>query len=105
MPLIPLTGPVSEDPLDYLIVSPDVRQYQKGEVIYSYQDACTTIHVVMDGMVKISHMSDTGMNVVSNIYGQDELFGESAFLGQLQRGEQAVAIKETEVMVWTAGEK
>jgi len=92
-----------EDPLAHLPCS-TILEYKKGQVIYNHDQPSTSIHLVIDGKVKVCRLADDGRQVVVDIYQPDEFFGESAFLGLAQRTEIAVALENTKVMTWTTNE-
>jgi CRP/FNR family transcriptional regulator len=89
-----------EDPLAHLPCS-TILEYKKGQIIYNQDQPSTSIHLVIDGKVKVCRLADDGRQVVVDIYQPDEFFGESAFLGLAQRTEIAVALENTKVMTWT----
>ena len=92
-----------EDPLAHLPCS-TILEYKKGQIIYNQDQPSTSIHLVIDGKVKVCRLADDGRQVVVDIYQPDEFFGESAFLGLAQRTESAVALENTKVMTWTTHE-
>jgi CRP-like cAMP-binding protein len=92
-----------EDPLAYLPCS-TIVDYRRGQVIYNHDQPSINLYLVMDGMVKISRITDDGRQVMINIYQEDEFFGESALLNRSHPAEQATALETTKVMSWTASE-
>jgi CRP/FNR family transcriptional regulator len=92
-----------EDPLAHLPCS-TILEYKKGQIIYNQDQPSSSIHLVIDGKVKVCRLADDGRQVVVDIYQPDEFFGESAFLGLAQRTEIAVALENTKVMTWTTNE-
>jgi len=92
-----------EDTLAHLPCS-TILEYKKGQIIYNQDQPSTSIHLVIDGKVKVCRLADDGRQVVVDIYQPDEFFGESAFLGLAQRTEIAVALENTKVMTWTTHE-
>jgi CRP/FNR family cyclic AMP-dependent transcriptional regulator len=92
----------SEDPLASLPVS-RILEYPKGQVIYNQDQPPTGVYVIIDGKVKVCRETN-GRTVVVDIYQTDEFFGESAFLSCPRRDEQAVALENTKVMMWTTEE-
>src|SRR5579864_4035670 len=92
-----------EDPLAHLPCS-SIVEYRRGQSIYNQDQPTSSIHLVIDGKVKVCRLADDGRQVVVDIYQPDEFFGESAFLGLAQRTEIAVALENTKVMTWTTNE-
>jgi len=92
-----------EDPLAHLPCS-TIVEYRKGQTIYGQDQPSSSLYLVIDGKVKICRMADDGRQVVVDIYQPDEFFGESAFVGESQRTEVAVALESTKLMIWTINE-
>ena len=92
-----------EDPLAHLPCS-SIVEYKKGQIIYNQDQPSTSIYLVIDGKVKVCRLADDGHQVVVDIYQPDEFFGESAFLNLPQRAEQATALENTRLMIWTTVE-
>src|SRR5580658_2710527 len=92
-----------EDPLAHLPCS-TILEYRKGQTIYSHDQPSISIYLVIDGKVKVCRLADDGRQVVVDLYQPDEFFGESAFVGQSQGAEVAVALENTKLMTWTTSE-
>ncbi len=92
-----------EDPLAYLPCS-TIVEYSRGQLIYGRQQLSNSIYLVIDGKVKVSRTADDGRQVVVDIYQPDEFFGESSFVGERYRVEEATALDSTKVMTWTTAE-
>jgi len=90
-----------EDPLAYLPCS-NVLEYGKGEVIYSHDQPHSDLYLVLSGMVKVTRVSNQGNQLLVDLYGTDEFFGEAAFVDPLQAFERASAHHHTTVMAWKA---
>ncbi|HLK47044.1 MAG TPA: Crp/Fnr family transcriptional regulator [Bryobacteraceae bacterium] len=92
-----------EDPLAYLPCS-NVLEYRKGQVIYNQTQPSSSLYLVIDGKVRVSHCSNDGKQIVVDIYQPDEFFGESVFLRLPCRAEEARALENTKLMAWTGPE-
>ena len=92
-----------EDPLAYLPCS-TIVEYGKGQLIYGRSQISNSIYLVIDGKVKVCRTAHDGRQVVVDIYQPDEFFGESGFLGEKQKVEEAVALESTKVMTWSTAE-
>ena len=90
-----------EDPLAYLPCS-NVLEYGKGEVIYSHDQPHSDLYLVLSGMVKVTRVSNQGSQLLVDLYGTDEFFGEAAFVDSLQAFERATAHQHTTLMAWKA---
>ena len=59
---------------------------------------------MIDGKVEVCRIADDGRAVVVDIYQTDEFFGEFALLNSPKRGEQALGLENTKLMMWTTSE-
>jgi CRP/FNR family transcriptional regulator, cyclic AMP receptor protein len=98
-----VTREALEDPLAYLPCS-TIVEYARGQVIYGRSQLSNSIYLVIDGKVKVCRTADDGRQVVVDIYQPDEFFGESGFLCEQHRVEEAVALEPTKVMTWSTME-
>jgi CRP/FNR family cyclic AMP-dependent transcriptional regulator len=92
-----------EDPLAHLPCS-TIQEYKKGQAIYDQDQPSSSIYLVIGGKVKVCRIAEDGRQVVVDIYQADEFFGESAFLGSMNRAELAVALEGTKVMTWSTAD-
>jgi len=76
-----------------------MKDYRKGQVIFSPVDPSQGIYLVVNGRVEISQIGK-GKEILVEIIRNEELFGESAFLDVPCRTEQATALEMTHVMTW-----
>jgi CRP-like cAMP-binding protein len=87
--------------LDYLPYC-DIMSYKKGQIIYQQEEASTDLYLIVEGKVKVSFIAENGDQRILDIYKQYEIFGESALLNLLRRGDQATAMESTKLMTWTS---
>jgi CRP/FNR family transcriptional regulator, cyclic AMP receptor protein len=92
-----------EDPRAYLPRS-QILEYATGQLIYSLDQPATGLYLVIDGKVTVCRSADNGRPVVVDIYQADEFFGESALLRFSHTQEQAVALENTKVMMWSTAQ-
>lgn len=92
-----------EDPLEHLPRS-EVLGIRKGQLIYGPEQPSNRLYLVIEGKVKVSRRAEFGREVVVDIYGRDEFFGESAFIGQPQWSEEARAFENCRLMAWSVAE-
>lgn len=92
-----------EDPLALLPRTP-VREYKKNEVIYNPQDRNETLYLVVEGLVMVSRLAESGKEVVLELCPKNDFFGESGFLSRDGLEEQATALDKTSLMLWTIAE-
>src|SRR5437868_339732 len=77
-----------------------IYEYRRGEIIHGAAQPSTKIYLIIDGAVKVSRVSETGGQVLMDIYLPDEYFGELAFVEGLRQPEISVALENTKVMAW-----
>ncbi|MGA1994868.1 MAG: Crp/Fnr family transcriptional regulator [Bryobacteraceae bacterium] len=92
-----------EDPLAHLPCSTQL-EFRKGQTIYNHDQPSHNLYLVMEGSVKVSRVADDGHQVVVDIYQPNEFFGESALLSLPRRAEQASAMADAKLMLWTTAE-
>jgi len=92
-----------EDVLAHLPVS-SLVDYRKGQIIYSPKQPSKSFYLVVAGKVEISQTTRDGSEVLVDIVGPEELFGESAFHHVLRDSEQAKAHENSRVMTWATSE-
>lgn len=67
------------------------QSFSKEDVIYSEDQSDKNIYMVSKGKVKIVNYNSEGKEVVKQILGKGELFGEKLILGETKRNEFAIA--------------
>ena len=75
------------------------RRYQRGEVIFHEDDPSDRMHIIADGLVKISIASEDGRERDIALFQSGDCFGEMALLDGSNRSETATAVDATETMV------
>jgi CRP-like cAMP-binding protein len=76
-----------------------VRQFRKGQVIFSQGDSAPDVRYLQKGTVKISVLSKTGKEAVVALLSQGDFFGEGIMAGQTVRMATATAAVACSVMV------
>src|SRR5260221_5428000 len=97
---VPSVDSFLEDPRAYLPRSP-VLEFQTGQLIYGLAQPAPGLYLVIDGRITVCHSEDNGRPVVVDIYQEGEFFGESALLRIPHTQEQAVALGNSKVMMWS----
>lgn len=69
-----------------------VREYRRGESIFTQGDACGGVFYIQSGGVRLSVRSKTGREAVVGILGPGDFFGEGCLAGQAVRTGGATAI-------------
>jgi CRP/FNR family cyclic AMP-dependent transcriptional regulator len=68
-----------------------VRHYARGETIFLEGDEGTALCLIAEGRVRIQRTGADGREVVLNVYGPGEIFGELALLDGEPRSADAIA--------------
>jgi CRP-like cAMP-binding protein len=77
------------------------RRYRRLEVIFHEGDPGDSLHVVVDGRVKITRQSLEGEEAIIATLGVGETFGELVLLDGAARSATATAMEPTETVVLT----
>lgn len=96
-------GRQMEDALMYL-PRKGVTDYSKGETIYDETNPSRSLHLVVQGRVKIAAPLENGSQTVVDIFNTDDFFGESCLLGSAIRSERATALDNVTLMAWESAE-
>lgn len=75
------------------------RSYATGQIICHQGDPGDHLYAVIEGLVKIVFISGRGDEMVLNIMGPKEVFGELALLDGSPRSASVVALKSTSVFM------
>ncbi|HXI39446.1 MAG TPA: Crp/Fnr family transcriptional regulator [Bryobacteraceae bacterium] len=92
-----------EDPRGHLPCSP-ILEYKTGQPIYGLDQPAPGLYLVIDGRVTVCRSENNGRPVVVDIYQEGEFFGESALLRIPRAQEQAIALENTRVMMWSTAQ-
>jgi CRP-like cAMP-binding protein len=97
--LVPLFAEV--DPRDLRELADELRprSYRKGEVVFVAGDPGTSLYVIDSGRVKLSLSSADGREVILDLLGAGEVFGEMALLDGEPRSADAAAVEPTKLLL------
>jgi len=103
---IPLAVAQAKPPADLLALLPKTTpvEYRRGQLIYNAAQPSDRVYAVAEGKVIVTRTAKAEKQVVVNICRPPEIFGESALVNRLARGEQAMVLENARVMSWTAAE-
>jgi CRP-like cAMP-binding protein len=85
--------------LDSSGVAKTIRQYGRGESIFSQGDSCDHVLYIQTGGVKLSVLSKTGREAVVAMLGPGDFFGEGCLAGQPVRMGSASAITPSAILL------
>jgi CRP-like cAMP-binding protein len=87
------------DELDRLVVFTRWARYQARRVLFCKSDPGTSMMVVRHGRVKVCTHGECGKELVLDMFGPGEVFGEIALLDGSPRTADAVTIDDCELLV------
>ena len=103
LPRVPLLAGASEEQIRELLLSSRFHQPRAGEIIFRQFDYSETIHLILEGSVKISIVGDNGVERQVATKNPGECFGEmSMIMGQRR---SATAQASTDALLWEIGRK
>jgi CRP/FNR family transcriptional regulator, cyclic AMP receptor protein len=92
----PITA-FTSDEIDYLASQGVHKHFPKNSVLISEGDESDTLYVLLTGRVKIYAGDDLGKEIVINIQGPGEIFGEMAMIGKIPRSASVMSIEPVHV--------
>jgi CRP-like cAMP-binding protein len=87
--------------LDRLARSMTRRRYKRNEVVFHEGDPGESLHVLVDGRIKITRESAEGSEAIVVILAPGDTFGELVLLDGAVRSATATAIEPTETLTMT----
>ena len=83
------------------ILSSTIMDYRPGETIFKPGDQSNEMYLIMHGSVevRVPRKDDHEENLVVNLFGSGELFGDIALLAEEPRKTNAVALETTSILV------
>ena len=75
------------------------RTYPKNTIIISEGDDSDSLYCVLSGKVKVYLSDDDGREIIINILGEGEYFGELALLDDAPRSASVMTLEETKLAV------
>jgi CRP-like cAMP-binding protein len=85
--------------LDSAGVERDIREFNKGEIVYSQGDAAKSVMYLQEGSVKLTVVSESGKEAVVAIMVPGDFFGEGCLAGQSVRMGTATAVTHSTALV------
>ncbi len=94
-----LLGHLTPEELDRLLAPARVERLDEGRVLFRKGDPGDSLYVVLAGRIAIGTTSGDGKEVVLNVLGRGEVFGEIALLDGKARTADATAMAECHLLV------
>lgn len=85
--------------LDTAGVARSVKEFKRGEIVYSQGESAKSVVYLQEGGVKLAVISEAGKEAVVAILGPGDFFGEGCLAGQSVRMGTATAITPTTLLV------
>ena len=76
-----------------------IREYGRGETIFTQGDSCEDVMYIQTGGVKLSVLSKTGREAVVGMLGPGDFFGEGCLAGQPVRMGSATALTPSVILL------
>src|ERR1700751_3436938 len=90
--------------LDSAGVARKIKEFKKGEIVYSQGDAANSVMYLQEGGLQRSVVNEVGKEAVVAILGPGDFFGEGCLAGQSVRMGSATAITPSTVLIIEKGE-
>ncbi len=92
---IPLFSEFSSDDLEYISCRGVVKSFSKNTVLINEGDRSDALYVILDGQVKVYASDENGKEVILNIQGPGEYFGELALIDEVPRSASVMTLKSS----------
>ncbi len=90
-----LFSAMSDADLEHLSKVSSMCGFKRGEVIYFPEELSEHVYLLKEGKVKISRINEDGREIILEIIGPGEIFGELSLFGEETRPAMAEAIAES----------
>lgn len=90
---------MSEDDLNALADLANVRTFPKNTIIISEGDDSDSMYLVLSGKVKVYLSDDEGKEIIINILGDGDYFGELALLDEAPRSASVMTLEDARLAV------
>ena len=94
---------LNSDEISYLASMGVHKRYPKNSVLICEGDDSESLYILLDGKVKVYAGDESGKEVVINIQGPGEIFGEVAMIGNIPRSASVMAIEPVQVAFLSRG--
>jgi CRP-like cAMP-binding protein len=101
---IPLFGALGQECISATARAGRFRTYASGQIIFHQGDPGYDLYAVIEGLVKVVFTSEGGDEMVLNIMGPEEVFGELALLDGSPRSASVVTLQPTSVFMLPRGQ-
>ncbi|NUO97827.1 MAG: Crp/Fnr family transcriptional regulator [Nonomuraea sp.] len=90
---IPLFRVLGEAGITGVVRAGVARRHRTGQIVIHQGDPGESLHVLLDGLVKVVFTTEHGDEIVLNVLGRGETFGEMALLDDSPRSASIVTVR------------
>jgi CRP/FNR family cyclic AMP-dependent transcriptional regulator len=96
---VPPLADLTDSDLDSLQEDLQIRDYDKGEIIFRQGDISREVYIVLSGSVRVFKVSPSGEETSIQIFSTGDMIGELAAIDGLPRSATAESIVRSELLV------
>ncbi|PID59380.1 MAG: Crp/Fnr family transcriptional regulator [Ignavibacteriae bacterium] len=96
---VPIFSDLPEETIKQISQVGIIASHKKDSIILMEEDESGALFVIVTGKVKVSRTSNDGREVILNILGESDIFGEMALLDGLSRSATVTALENTELFI------
>ena len=96
---VPLFSGLNESELSILAQHANIRTYPKNTVVINEGDEANALYVLLSGQVKVYLSNEEGKEIIVNMQGPCEHFGELALLDSTTRSASVMTTEKTKLAV------
>jgi CRP-like cAMP-binding protein len=96
---VPLFGRLPPTALDELSARLRRRRYRRGEAVFFQGEPGSSLCIVHDGRIKLGLTSPEGREIILDLFGPGEAFGELALFDGEPRSADAIAVEPSELLL------
>lgn len=93
----PICSNQEEKTTEQIIPLLQLRKFPRGSLIFEQEGNSSGLYLINKGSVKISKLSPAGKEMLIEILGPQQTFGEAGLLGQQKNTETAMASENSEI--------
>lgn len=101
---VPLFSELGAEDLRVISGQGVTRTYPKNTLLISEGDLSDTFYVILSGKVKVYASDENGREVILNILGSGEYFGELALIDEAPRSASVVTLEQSRLSVISKGD-
>ncbi len=95
----PILKDLPEKDLQKIIEAGSIVKYKKGDIVLVEDEEGSSLFFILKGRVKIVKTSDDGKEVILNVLGKNELFGEMSVLDGYTRSATVIVMDVAELFL------